>query len=117
MGGETDSPVRSLRLWTSQAPIGGRSEGEGEDWSERRCNYVSEDRSRARRARLDARSGRLAVPSERAYFDLRAHLVFLSIFLCLCFRIFLRRFLITEPKKVSPESHDLVGDARRQQAA
>ena len=33
------------------------------------------------------------------YLDLRAHLVFLSIFLCLCFRIFLRRFLMTEPKK------------------
>jgi hypothetical protein len=28
----------------------------------------------------------------------------LSIFLCLCFRIFLRRFLMTEPKKMSPES-------------
>src|SRR5438128_7695977 len=27
----------------------------------------------------------------------RAHRVFLSIFLCLCLRIFLRRFLITEP--------------------
>lgn len=66
---------------------------------------------------LDARSGRPAAPSERDYLDRRAHLVFLSIFLCLCFRIFLRRFLITEPKKVSPESHDLVGDAHHQQAA
>src|SRR5258706_6065463 len=31
----------------------------------------------------------------------RCHRVFLSIFLCLCLRIFLRRFLITEPKNYS----------------
>ena len=36
------------------------------------------------------------------YFARRAHLVFFSIFLCLCLRIFLRRFLMTEPKWESP---------------
>jgi hypothetical protein len=44
--------------------------------------------------------GRLRGPAmpPAGYLARRAHLVFFSIFLCLCLRIFLRRFLMTEPK-------------------
>src|SRR5712692_5808166 len=49
----------------------------------------------------------------------RAQRVFLSIFLCLCLRIFLRRFLITEPKlsprRASAPEGDPGGESYRKQ--
>ena len=57
--------------------------------------FAGENRAFAHSTRDDQRTAKWR--RQRRDYVRRAHLVFFSIFLCLCLRIFLRRFLITEP--------------------